>query len=89
MWQSKIPSKTRNKESINNNAKTRIISRAENYVEEETEENNPAENKTRDEQRIAGILKKKKQSVQGKIVLKTLPVQQEIDTIFKENQVNQ
>ena len=57
---SKIPSKTSSKESINNSTKTRIISRAENYVEEETEENNPAENKTTDEQRIAGIHEKEK-----------------------------
>ena len=35
------------------------------------------------------FMKKKKQSVQGKIVLKILPVQQETDTIIKENQVNQ
>ena len=86
---SKIPSKTSSKESINNSTKTRIISRAENYVEEETEENNPAENKTTDEQRIASIYEKEKQSVQGKIVLKILSVQQEIETIIKENQVNQ
>ena len=57
---SKIPSKTSSKESINNSTKTLIISGAENYVEEETEENNPAENKTTDEQRIAGIHEKEK-----------------------------
>ena len=57
---SKIPSKTSSKESINNSSKTRIISRAENYVEEETEENNPVENKTTDEQRIACIHEKEK-----------------------------
>ena len=33
---SKIPSKTGSKESINNSTKTHIISRADNYVEEET-----------------------------------------------------
>ena len=52
--------KTSSKESINNITKTCIISRAENYVEEEMEENNPAENKTTDEQRIAGIHEKEK-----------------------------
>ena len=35
------------------------------------------------------LMKKKKQSVQAKIVLKILPVQQETDTIIKENQLNQ
>ena len=55
-----IPSKTNSKESINNSTKTSIISRSENYVEEETEENNPAENKTTDEQRIAGIHERRK-----------------------------
>ena len=34
------------------------------------------------------FMKKKKQSVEGKIVLKILPVQQENNTIIKENQVN-
>ena len=57
---SKIQSKTSSKKSINNSTKTCIISRAENYVEEETEENNPAENKKTDEQRIAGIHEKEK-----------------------------
>ena len=79
---SKIPLKTSSKESINNSTKTRIISRAENYMEEETQENNPAKNKKTEEQRIAGIHEKEKKSVQGKIVLKILQVQQ-------ENQVNQ
>ena len=44
-------------------------------VQEETERNNPAENKTTDEQGIEGNHEKEK-TVQRKIVLKILEVQQ-------------